>query len=56
MDVIGFLDSVLPEGWDHDAEYYGLEFLLTCPCGYQIEQDGECPSGCVSPLKEKGLI
>jgi hypothetical protein len=37
-------------GWDWD------DFTLTCPCGYQIEWDGTCPEGCVSPLVQQGLI
>lgn len=29
---------------------------LVCPCGHQIEPDGECPEGCASPLREAGWI
>lgn len=47
FDALGIGD-----GWEIDA--YGD--LLTCPCGYTIEIDGRCPSGCVSPLRELGLI
>ena len=32
------------EGWEYRDD------CLYCPCGYAIEDDGRCPSGCVSPL------
>lgn len=48
------LNELLPEGWQTDG--YGLDALLICPCGNTIEQDGRCPQGCVSPLREQGLI
>ena len=54
--VSEMLDEVLPEGWQHNAEYFGEDFTLTCPHGHEIEQDGTCPEGCVSPLIELGLI
>lgn len=40
----------ISEDWDAD------DATLTCPCGYQIEPDGRCPEGCVSPLRTLGLI
>jgi len=50
------IEDLLPEGWSIDSAVYGLDCNLICPCGYMIEQDGECPDGCVSPLREMGLI
>lgn len=44
------LHALLPDDWDGDDD------VLTCPCGYTIELDGACPEGCVSPLREMGLI
>lgn len=42
--------EVLPDDWEvHDE-------ILTCPHGHRIELDGNCPDGCVSPLREQGLI
>ena len=29
---------------------------IVCPCGTSIEDDGECPEGHVSPLRQAGLI
>jgi len=29
---------------------------LICPHGYRVEDDGKCPEGCVSPMKEAGII
>lgn len=46
-----FLEELLPKGWElEDGD------TLVCPHGYPIEDDGECPEGCVSPIKEAGLI
>lgn len=56
MDIEEMLEELLPEDWEHDADMYGMSFTLTCPHGHQIEQDGECPEGCVSPLREMGMI
>ena len=36
--------------WDY------AEGFLICPCGDQIEDDGRCPEGCVSPFVEAGII
>jgi hypothetical protein len=44
------LNEILPDDWCGDSE------TLTCPCGHLIEWDGECPDGCVSPLKKMGMI
>jgi hypothetical protein len=30
--------------------------ILSCPHGNEIEWDGACPDGCVSPLRELGVI
>jgi len=40
------------EGWR--VHEYGDMFI--CPCGYNIEMDGECPIGHKSPLLTNGLI
>jgi hypothetical protein len=48
------LEQILPEGWSTDG--YGLDSCLICPHGHIIEMDGECPDGCISPLKELGII
>lgn len=48
--------AMLPDGWEiHDPDMF-LEFLLECPCGNVIEQDGTCQEGCESPLRAAGLI
>jgi hypothetical protein len=47
--------DLLPEGWELE-EGFGLDGNLICPHGHTIEQDGECPDGCVSPLRELGVI
>lgn len=56
MDLTALLDDVLPEGWTHDADDAGWSFILTCPHGHRVEQDGRCPEGCRSPLRDAGLI
>lgn len=48
------IQDLLPEGWETDG--FGLDSNLICPHGHMIEQDGECPEGCVSPLRLMGLI
>lgn len=30
--------------------------VLVCPCGHKVEDDGECPNGHESPLKQEMLI
>jgi len=48
---VAFLDELLPEGWEHDADIYGMDCTLTCPHGNDVEQDGFSPEcGCRSPL------
>lgn len=54
MNADEMLMEILPDGWETDG--YGLSSCLICPHGETIEQDGECPEGCVSPLREMGLI
>lgn len=41
---------------DWETDGFGDSSCLICPHGYTIEQDGECPEGCVSPLITMGLI
>jgi hypothetical protein len=51
------LEEILAEiapDWETDG--YGLDSNLICPCGYTIEQDGQCPEGCISPLITMGMI
>lgn len=45
-----FLKAHAPE-WGTD----GLGTLI-CPCGNRVEDDGKCPNGHISPLREMGLI
>lgn len=54
-DFAELMEELLPDGWEYEAGY-GTDGLLVCPHGHSIEQDGECPDGCVSPLREIGLI
>lgn len=52
-----FIESLLPEGWYTDIDTYGVfDFTLYCPHGNQLEMDGTGPCGCVSPLRDLGLI
>jgi hypothetical protein len=48
------LEAVGAEGWSTDG--YGLDANLIAPDGCMIEQDGRCPHGHVSPLREAGMI
>lgn len=50
------LDDLLPPGWSHDADSFGSDFSFYCPHGEEIEQDGSCCYGCVSPLRALGLV
>jgi hypothetical protein len=54
MSANDILSQLLPEDWEHDG--FGFDSNLICPCGDTIELDGECPQGCVSPLREQGMI
>lgn len=44
--------EMLPAEWE--ISVYGD--TLICPCGHEIEQDGQCPNGHESPLLTLGLI
>lgn len=55
-DFAELLEELLPEGWSLDDPEMGMESLLVCPCSHAIELDGDCPNGCISPLKALGLI
>ncbi len=51
-----YLDNNQPEGWSHDADIYGMDCSLICPCGVMIELDGTCPKGHESWLIAAGMI
>lgn len=51
LQSVGALDA----GWEVEGGM-GMDALLICPCGHTIEQDGQCPDGCISPLRTNGLI
>lgn len=53
---VEFVEANMPEGWSLYEPDMGMESLLECPHGNVIEQDGRCPSGCVSPLRAMGLV
>lgn len=55
MSLEDMIEELLPEGWEYERGY-GMDGLLICPHGYEIEQDGRCPKGCISPLRLLGLI
>ena len=38
------------DGWTYAGD------VLTCPHGHHIEDDGRCPSGCVSPFVAAGIM
>jgi len=46
--------DALVENTEWQAGAFGDSFI--CPCGDEIELDGSCPEGHVSPLVEMGLI
>lgn len=37
-----------------EVGFYGD--TLICPCGNEIELDGQCPEGCVSVVRQLGFI
>lgn len=39
------------DGWEVTADGH-----LQCPCGWIIEDDGTCPDGHVSPLRQEGMV
>jgi hypothetical protein len=55
-EFIEMLEELLPDGWEVADPEMGSDCLLVCPHGHTIEQDGICPDGCTSPLRELGLI
>lgn len=54
MDIQQFLDTFGYTDWTTDD--MGISSNLICPCGHVIEQDGSCPNGHVSPLRQEGFI
>lgn len=57
MNQIEELELVLKEiGAEDEGWLVENESVLLCPCGHRVELDGTCPEGCVSPLREVGLI
>lgn len=53
MDLEELIAEMFPE-WETDG--FGDSSCLICPHGNTIEQDGRGPCGCVSPLRELGMI
>jgi hypothetical protein len=48
-------DELEERGWalaDETDPFVGL----ICPHGHAVELDGSCPEGCVSPIRDAGLI
>ena len=43
-----------PPGWEWAES--GFDSYVVCPCGDEIEQDGKCPAGHVSFLRQWGFI
>lgn len=52
MSMMQEMEPFLPPGWE--ISIYGDSFV--CPCGDEIELDGECPEGCISPMLQMGMI
>jgi hypothetical protein len=50
VDERAWLVAQLPFDWEYTGD------SMVCPCGNEIEMDGECPNGCRSPLMGLGLI
>jgi hypothetical protein len=49
--------------WLRDNNFWDLGWMsnsfgdgFVCPCGDEIEMDGKCPEGCVSPMRTAGAI
>jgi hypothetical protein len=47
-------DFLSMHGYD-DWSTDGLGVLI-CPCGNRVEDDGQCPNGHVSPMRQEGFI
>lgn len=58
MATYSRMDDVLREigAWDEGWISGTYGDTLVCPCGNEIELDGKCPEGCVSPLRSGGMI
>lgn len=54
MDLDEILSEMGFDDWSTDG--MGLDSLLEAPDGCVIEQDGRCPHGHVSPLRQLGMI
>ena len=54
--MYSFLEELIGEMEDWDTDGFGDSSNLICPCGYSIEQEGECPDGCISPLLALGMV
>lgn len=50
-EFLSLFPQYVDEGWTTD----GIDMLI-CPCGNRVEDDGECPEGCVSPMLQEGMI
>ena len=49
-------EQIESSGWEIYDPEMGLSFLLLCPHGDVVEQDGTCPNGDRSPLIALGVI
>lgn len=43
--------GLIDEGWT-----VSTDGTLVCPCGRRVEDDGKCPNGHKSPLRQLGFI
>lgn len=50
------LEMIAPDAVEQGWEVGGYGDTLVCPHGDEIEMDGRCPEGCVSPLRSAGMI
>ena len=50
-DLTDFLELLEADGWEAADDA-----TLICPHDHTVELDGECPEGCVSPLREAGVV
>lgn len=56
MDMYHMIREYLDNSGYEDWEVGTYGDTLICPCGNEIETDGDCPEGCESPLKTIGIL